>query len=461
MNYWYNAILKYDFSTFIGKTLATVNPGAVYAPGWHIDLIAEYLEAVRHGEITRLIINMPPRALKSTCVSVAWPAWLLAHNPSARIIAASYSMPLSLKHSLDCRLVIESDWYQEIFPGVTLTHDQNEKHKFITTLRGYRYASSVGGSITGEGGDFLIMDDPLNPTQARSRQSREAVSAWFEHTFASRLDNKKSGAIVLVMQRLHQDDLSGYLLEKKGWKHLCLPALFTDDQQYRFGLVQKKVKKSDTLQAREDAQTLMRLRREMGSAVFAAQYQQQPVAEAGRMARREWFARYKYSPSVPGRIVQSWDTAIKSSSQHDASVCLTAAEYQGKSYILDIRALRLEYPELRKLFLQMTGQWQPDAILIEDKASGQQLLQDMKRETTLPIIAVQPKTDKVTRFAAISAMCEAGRVVLPEQAEWLADFEQELFMFPHGKHDDQVDAFSQYLDWLRRQAGSRISLRNI
>lgn len=462
MNYWYYELLKYDFSTFIGKTLATVNPGANYEHSWHIDLIAEHLEAVRRGEIRRLIINMPPHALKSTCVSVAWPAWLMAHNPSSRIIAASYSLPLSLKHSTDCRLVMESEWYRLVFPDTQITHDQNQKHKFVTTERGYRYASSVGGTITGEGGDFLIIDDPLNPAQARSQNSRNEVAAWFEHTFASRLDDKRTGAIVLVMQRLHQEDLSGYLLDKGGWTHLSLPALFTENRIYDFGTVKKRILAGETLQhAREGKEELGRIKQEVGSHIFAAQYQQQPVTERGRMVSPAWFGRYNKPPVNPDRIVQSWDTAIKSQNHHDASVCLTVAEMDGKCYIRDVAVMRLEYPALRRAFVELTNQWRPDAILIEDKASGQQLLQDMRRETALPLVATRPKVDKITRFAAASTLCEAGRVILPEEAEWLPRFEQELFLFPDHKHDDQVDALTQYLDWLRSKGGRQPSLRNI
>ena len=176
MAYWYDALLKQDFSSFIGKTLSTVDPGATYLPNWHIDLIAEYLEAARRGDISRLIINMPPRSLKSVCVSVAWPAWLLGHDPRQRVIAASYAAPLSLKHSLDCRLVVNSPWYRQLFPEVKLTRDQNEKQKFMTTRRGFRFATSVGGTATGEGGNFLIIDDPINALQAYNEHWRNHVN---------------------------------------------------------------------------------------------------------------------------------------------------------------------------------------------------------------------------------------------------------------------------------------------
>ncbi|MFO0389875.1 MAG: phage terminase large subunit [Alphaproteobacteria bacterium] len=450
MTHWFERLLKADFTTFTGKTLMTVNPGALFMPNWHIDLIGEYLEAVRRGEIKRLIINMPPRALKSTCVTVAWPAWLLGHDPKCRIIAASYSSSLAIKHSLDTRLVMESSWYKTIFPNTRLVRGQNEKRKFVTTGRGYRFATSVGGSTTGEGGNILIMDDPMNPLQAMSAAKRERVAEWYSHTFATRLDDKRKGAIVLVMQRLHQDDLSGVLLARGGWEHLCLPAIATEDRIYDFGRMQKTMKEGEMMHPlREDQEIIERAKAELGSSVFAAQYQQQPVPQEGRMVRPWWFERYKELPEKIDRVVQSWDTAIKSGQGNDASVCITFGESEGKSYVLDVAVMRVEYPELKKAVINMAELWHPESILIEDKASGQQLLQDMRREFTLPVIGANPKGDKITRFAAVSAMCEAGKVMLPKRAPWLAAFEEELFSFPEGKNDDQVDAFSQYLDALR------------
>jgi len=462
MTQWYQDLLKCDLPTFIGKTLFAVDPGASYLPNWHIDLIAEYLEAARRAEITRLIINMPPRSLKSVCVSVAWPAWLLGHDPQSRIIAASYASSLSIKHSLDCRRVMTSQWYRKLFPEVALTRDQNEKHKFMTTQRGYRFATSVGGSTMGEGGNFLIIDDPVSPVQALNAHWRDHVNHWFDHTFASRLDNKKDGVIVLVMQRLHPHDLSGYLLAKAGWEHLNLPAVATKPEVHDFGRVSKKRDVGELLHpGREDVRLIERAKVELGSAAFAAQYQQQPVCEEGGMVRPWWFGRYKTAPVSADRRVQSWDTAIKSGQEHDASVCLTFAECEGRSYLLDARVFRREYPDLKRAFYALAEQWNPQTILIEDRASGQQLLQDVRRETLLPIIAIQPKNDKVTRFAAISAMIEAGRVVLPEQAAWLTDFEAELFAFPGGIHDDQVDALMQYLDWLRISVWERLRIRRL
>jgi predicted phage terminase large subunit-like protein len=461
---WYDNLLEADFSTFIGKTLATIDPSAEFLPNWHIDLIAEYLEAARTAQINRLIINMPPRALKSVCVSVAWPAWILGHDPRARIIAASYAASLSVKHSLDCRLLLSAPWYHAVFPQVKLARDQNEKRKFMTSKRGFRMASSVGASVVGEGGNFLIIDDPISPAQAMNKIWRNRVNNWFENTFSTRLDNKKTGVIVLVMQRLHREDLSGHLLEKGGWEHLCLPAIAVRAQKYDFGRVVKLRKAGELLHcARENVELIERAKIDLGSRAFAAQYQQDPLPEVGTMVRRDWLIRYGELPVSLNieRVVQSWDTAIKIGTKNDPSVCLTFIEFEGKSYLRDVRVKRLEYPDLKRFFYEHSEEYKPNVILLEDKASGQQLLQDAKRETHLPILAVRPKSDKVTRFAAVCAMIEAGKLLLPTHAPWLADFESELFAFPDAVHDDQVDALTQYLDWKRNQTWEKMRMRRL
>lgn len=458
----YNQLLKNDLSSFIGKTLLSCDPDAPYLPNWHIDLIAEHLEAARNGTLKRLIINMPPRSLKSICVSVAWPAWLLGHNPKSRIIAASYSSVLATKHSIDCRQVIQSPWYRQLFPEVELAYDQNEKSKFMTKQRGFRMATSVGGSLTGEGGNYLILDDPINPMQATSPLHRKLVNQWFDHTFASRLNDKRKGVIVLVMQRLHQDDLTGYLLEKGGWQHLCLPMVANEREVHDFGDIYKVREAGEFLHmGRENTETIERTKRELGSMAFAAQFQQQPVPEEGNMIRAWWFGRYKTLPLNVMRKVQSWDTAIKSGVRNDASVCLTFYEHEGHSYLLDAAVMRCGYPDLKKAVCNLYARWKPDALLIEDKASGQQLIQDLRREGEIPVIGLMPKNDKVTRFAAVSAMIEAGRLLLPEEAPWLAAFEDELLRFPNATHDDQVDALTQYLDWLRMGILEKLRVRTL
>ena len=436
------------FSLFLRRVVATTSPGANYAHNWHIDAIAAHLMACASGDIRRLIINIPPRMLKSTMVSVAWPAWLLGQDARARIMVASYAQNLSTKHSTDCRLVMQSPWYKRVFPQTRLSADQNEKDKFVTTARGQRLAVSVGGSAIGEGGNILIADDPLNPLQAHQQSGRDAANAWFDHSFATRLDDKLRGAIVIVMQRLHADDLSGYLLEKGGWEHLCLPAVAPQTTCIQLGSFMYERQQGEALHAaREPCSLLEATKREMGSANFAAQYQQAPMEQSSALIHRAWFARF--DEALQGRVIQSWDTGIKAAAAHDASACITFVQHEGMHYLIDVTQVRMEYPELKRLIVAHAERFRPEAILMEDKASGQSLLQDLKRETQLPLVAQLPKGDKLSRLVRVSPMIEAGRVALAKERPWLADFEAQLLAFPHASHDDMVDAFSQYLNWVR------------
>jgi predicted phage terminase large subunit-like protein len=457
-----DALLRTRLAAFTQKSFRTVDPGAAYKHNWHIDLIAEYLEACTRRQVKRLIINVPPRYLKSISVSVAWPAWLLGRNPSERILAASYSDRLSLKHSVDCRLVVRSDWYRRIFPGVHLTDDQDTKEKFVTTARGQRFATSVGGTATGDGGNFLIVDDPHNPKQALSPVQRQEALTWFDQTFCNRLDDKENGVIVLVMQRLHANDLAGHLLAKGGWEHLCLPAVAETRTIIDFGRVKLTREPGDILHPQREGQAAIdRQKVEMGSYAFAGQYQQRPAPAEGGLFKATWFQRYDKPQEKYMSVVQSWDTAIKASQIHDPSCCTTWGQKASGWDLLQVAVRRLEYPELKTFMLRQAEAWQPDAILIEDKASGQQLLQDLRRETTLPLIAIQPEADKITRASAISALVEAGKVYLPANAPWLTDYETEMLLFPNATHDDQVDSTSQFLNWSKNRAHAELRIRRL
>ncbi len=446
-----DAATAQNFSLFLRRALMSTAPGVQYEHNWHIDAIAEYLRACESGAVQRLIINLPPRMLKSTLISVAWPAWLLAKNPSERIMVASYAQSLAIKHSTDCRVVMQAEWYRRIFPHTQLSHDQNEKEKFVTTARGHRIAVSVGGAAIGEGGNFLIIDDPLNPLQASQYTQREAANRWFDHTFATRLDDKRRGAIVVVMQRLHAQDLSGYLLAKGGWEHLCLPAIAPQKTVIAVGDFSYERKHGEVLHAqREPAEILERTRLELGNANFSAQYQQQPLSAESQLVKPHWFARF--GKVAEGMYVQSWDTAMKAGATHDASACATFVMKDGMHQLVDMLEVRLEYPALKRLIVSHAARFCPEVILMEDKASGQSLLQDLRQETDLPLRACMPKGDKISRLVRVSPLLEAGKVALPQRAPWLMAFEQQLFNFPNHGHDDMVDAFSQYLNWRRESA---------
>ena len=459
----FDALLRLRLAAFTRKSFHTVDPGAEYKHNWHVDLISEYLEACTRREIKRLIINIPPRYMKSIAVTVAWPAWLLGKNPSEKIIAASYSHSLSLKHSTDCRLIIKSDWYHRAFPAVQLTDDQDTKEKFVTTQRGMRYATSVGGSVTGEGGNFLIVDDPHNPLQALSDIQRQHALTWFDQSFASRLNDKQNGVIVLVMQCLHSKDLTHHLMEKGGWERLCLPLVAETKTIIDFGRIKVSREPGDILHPeRENAEAVERLKRDIGSYAFAGQYQQRPAPSEGGIFKADWFKRYDRPQECYSRIIQSWDTAYKPGQMNDPSCCTTWGERTDGYDLLHVVTRRLEYPDLKALVVKQAETFGPNAVLIEDKASGQSLLQDLGRKTKIPLIGIQPEGDKTTRTMTVSAMVEAGKVALPQQAVWLTDYEMEMLTFPNAPHDDQVDSTTQFLSWIRtRTMASKPRIRSL
>ncbi|RYE14252.1 MAG: terminase, partial [Rickettsiales bacterium] len=424
-------------------------PGVKYDHNWHIDLIADYLTKAADSKIKRLIINIPPRSLKSTCVSVAWPAWLLARNPSARIMCASYSQILSIKHSTDTRLLISSEWYRDNYPNVKITYDQNEKSKFTTTKRGFRFATSIGGTATGEGGDFLIIDDPHNPVQASSQIKRQNAIDWFEQTFISRLDDKRKGVIVIVMQRLHEDDLTGHLMKKSPniWQNLKLPIIADSDQDIIIGKKKIYLKEGDILHKnRDNIEDINQLKIELGDYAFSAQYMQSPISATGNILKREWIRYYDKLPDV-NRIIQSWDTAIKATSNSDYSVCTVWAECDDGYYLIDLIRDRYEYPNLKKSIITLSDKYITGAILIEDKASGQSLIQDLKY-SNLPIISIKPIQDKITRFARVTSFFESSKVFIPSNSIFTSDYIKEILSFPNSLKDDQVDSTSQFLNWM-------------
>ena len=455
-----DAALRQDFVTFIQKTFNTVSPGDAYLHAPYIEAIAWHLRQCLEGKTKRLVITMPPRSLKSICASVALPAWALGRDPTSRIICASYSSDLTRKHANDCRTVLESDWYKRAFPGTRLHPNKNTEMEFMTTKRGFRLGTSVGGTLTGRGGKIIIIDDPMKPDEAMSEAKREAVKQWYDGTLYSRLDNKAEDVIILVMQRLHMDDLVGHVLEKENWVHLNMPAIAEADQVFEVGPGRFYERKEGEVlhPEREPKKVLDAIKETLGSYHFAAQYQQNPLPAGGNMVKWEWFQIYGELPTreANDRIVQSWDTASKAAELNDYSVCTTWLVKGNDYYLIDVVRERLEYPNLKKRVLKEYAKHQPSPLLIEDTGSGTSLIQELRRGG-LRLIPIKPEHDKITRMSAQSAKIEAGQVWLPEKAPWLDEFKTEILQFPNGRHDDQVDSMSQFLGWLdRRKRGIRI-----
>jgi predicted phage terminase large subunit-like protein len=448
-----------DLARFIKQTFAIVDPGSEYKHNWHIDYIAEHLEAAYEREILRLIINIPPRNMKSICGTVAFPAWILGQNPSEQVLCGSYSSKLSVKHSVDCRVVMESLWYSALFPDVVIASDQNEKSKYQTTQRGHRIATSVGGTAIGEGGNFLIMDDPVNPKQAMSETERDTANDWMDQSWSSRRNDPKTSVEIVIMQRLHSRDPTGHLLQEAedDWTHLVLPQEAESDTVITFprsGRVVKR-KEGDLLhEERIGQKEVASIKKRLGSYGYSAQQQQRPAPLGGGLVKLDWFRRYGARPgnNIIQKVSLSLDTAIKDKEINDPSVCGTFVETDAGHFLVDVWRDRVVFPDLKRitkgLILRCMDLFDqlPNEVLIEDKGSGQQLIQDLQRETNYAIIAMEPGgIDKVTRMANESPVIEAGQMWVPEEAPWLFDFEQEISNFPNAPNDDQVDMVSQYL----------------
>jgi predicted phage terminase large subunit-like protein len=445
----FNAVLRSDLKSFLHRCVLAVNPGASFVPNWHIDAIVCQLERIRRGEINRLIINLPPRYLKSIIASVTFPAFLLGQDPRRRIICVSYGAELAAKHAGDCRAIMQSNWYRGAFSGTQISRVcDSDIH---TTLRGFRKTTSVGGTLTGLGGDLIIIDDPQKATDAQSQALRDQANQWFSNSLLSRLDNKERGAIIVVMQRVHLNDLTGYVLENSGdWTVLSLPAIAETDERIQIGNDKFHIRQvGEALHPDyESLKTLNQLRREMGAELFQAQYQQAPVPSGGAMIRKQWLRYYDTPPERTSRmrVIQSWDCAGKEGALNSWSVCTTWLIVDKRDYyLLDVTRGRFEYPKLRQTALTLAERYDPTAILVEDTSAGIALGQELRQLGQYRVKSVQVERDKVTRLYVQAAKFEAGNVYFPRNAPFLLDLEAELLSFPQGKHDDQVDSMTQAL----------------
>src|SRR5271166_1468471 len=347
----YKALLQADFASFAAHCFRELNPRTPFAPNWHHEFIAAKLAAVREGRIRRLIINVPPRHLKSHMASVCFPAWCLGHDPSAQILCASYAEDLADKLSRDCRHILACDWFRQTFTPASrrgIKRCPSSKRR----PRGCRLATSVGGVLTGRGADIIIIDDPLKPEEALSQAQRQAANDWFDHTLYSRLNDNRTGAIILIMHRLHEDDLVGHVLAQEDWEVVRFPAIAEDDETWAFdtelGWHSFTRRRGEALHPEhQPLATIEQIRRTIGEYNFAGQYQQAPAPQGGGMVKAAWFRDYAPNerPDQFDRIVQSWDTANKASELSDFSVCTTWGIKGEDLYLLNVLRRRMEYPE--------------------------------------------------------------------------------------------------------------------
>jgi predicted phage terminase large subunit-like protein len=446
---------------FVKMAWPLVEPARPFVDGWHIRAICAHLQAVTEGLIRNLIINMPPRHMKSSLVAVLWPAWEWIDHPGNAFLTSAYADKLSIRDAVRARRVIQSAWYRERWgDSFRLTADQNAKVRYDNDRGGYRIATSVSGLGTGEGGDRIVVDDPINVKEATSEAVRESTNTWWDETMSSRGNDPRTVAKVIVMQRIHHDDLVGHILEKmksgdgERYDLLCLPAEFERAMPpTSIGWTDPRTTPGELLwPERFGRPEVDALKSALGSYAAAAQLQQHPTPRGGGVFKLEWFRQRWHQPPVVGMKRVSVDCANKKTELNGNSYSVAGAfrEFDNQGFLLDLWRERVEYPDLKRKVISFCEKHTPNECLIEDKGNGIALIQDLRANTRIPVIAIEPEGEKEMRAQRTSPSCEAGLLVLPYSAPWMIDFETELTQFPMSAFNDQVDMLTQYLDRFAR-----------
>lgn len=448
-------IYRQDLLAFIHRSFLELNPAATFEYNWHLELIAQSLEDVAHGNCRRLIINVPPRHLKSHSASIAFPAWFLGHFPEKQVACVSYAQDFSDTLARHSRRLMDSAFYQALFE-TRISRKRDTVADFETTRGGFRFSTSVGGGFTGRGGDVIVIDDPLKADEALSDVRRESVNQWFDNTLRSRLNKQVEGAIIIIMQRLHADDLVAHVRRAEDWRVLSFSAIAEEDESYEirnpYHTFRFRRKEGDVLQpSLTPRPVLERLRNAMTLYHFAAQYQQNPQPPSGNIVKREWLKFYtpEEKPDDFGTILQSWDTAVTDTELANFSVCTTWGVKDRKAYLLDVFRRKLLFPDLKRSIETHAELHNATVVLIEDKSSGSSLIQQLRAEG-LSKVRAAPTLDgnKIMRLNGQTPMIEGGFVLFPKRADWLDSYLNELLSFPSSNYDDQVDSTVYALAWI-------------
>jgi predicted phage terminase large subunit-like protein len=475
-----------SFYAFLKQAWPWIEGNIPFVDGWHISCICEHLEAVSLRQIKNLLINIPPRCSKSSIISVAFPAWCWLHNSHERFMYASYALSLSLRDSVKCRRLILSPWYQERWGHIfKLVGDQNTKGRFDNTSTGYRIATSSGSAATGEGGSILITDDPNNAGE--SEVQRENKIDWWTGVWSTRLNDKKNDCRIVVQQRIHERDITGFILshdDLNEWTKLILPMEFEKKRKASTIILpttngkiweDPRKKEGELLwPARIDEKELKSLKQALGSEyTISGQLQQRPSPETGGIIKKNWFHWWKdVSPPQIEFVIQSWDTALTAKEMSAYSACTTWGVFYDQNHIENVILLsmwrgRIEYPQLREIAKRLyfdyrdTGKERNpifkgrpvDMCLIEAKASGDPLIQDLATAGIRAIPFVPNKYgDKIQRVRLITPLIEGGRVWLPARAPkydillpYADEFLESIACFPNAESRDLVDTMAQAL----------------
>lgn len=451
-----------SYSEYLRAAWHVVEPGTEFMPNWHIDLIAEYLQAVQLRQFRFLAINMPPRYLKTGCVSVFWPTWTWTWEPESRWIFASYDQSLSTDISTTRRTVIESEWYQGHFGHIVrMAKDENLKGEFSNDRRGRMVSTSIGAKVLGKGGNFIVIDDPIDPERAYSRAYRDQATRFIRQTLYSRLNDKRRGVMVMVMQRLHVDDPTAMLVQEMGWTLLKIPAIAPKPQQYSFPISGKILHRQagDILwPEREGEEELALMRKTLTEYGWASQYQQEPVPVGGAMVKFEWIRYYDVLPLRFDEVISTWDLTFTDTSRSDYVVGQVWGRLGATKYLLDQLRDRMGFTKAKAAMRAIKEKWpQMRAMYIEEKANGHATIEDMRKETS-GVLGYDPKDrDKITRLAANLTEFESGCVLMPkpELQPWVTGYVERLCAFPSVDFDDEIDCTSMALEKMQKQQRQR------
>lgn len=457
---------------FTRQAWSIIEPGNQFRNNWHIEAVAQHLEAVYNGDINNLLINIPPGSMKSILVSVMWPAWMWINDPSLRILNASYGEDLAVRDARKTRDIITSEWFQERWPQVQIVKGDDQKTKYSLTERGWRMATSVGGRATGEHPDIKIVDDPHSAKQASSDAERQTALDWFDTTLSTR-GVSRGARTVVVMQRLHEQDISGHIInDLSDYEHLFLPMRYekaTAKRRTLLGFSDPRTVEGELLwPAMFPEKVLVKLEASLGQYGTAGQLQQRPAPAGGGILKTEFLQLWPASKTLPDFtcVIQSWDTAFTQKTTGDPSACTTwgAFTHEGRqcAMLLDARADHMSYPDLKKAVIEDWGavygenKRHADFVLVEKKASGQSIIQDLQ-VAGIPVRAYNPgRADKVTRAHMMAPILEMGVLYLLESfaepgkpVKWARPFVKELEDFPNGAHDDMTDTASQCIIYMR------------
>lgn len=485
------SLLSESLYEFVKAAWHVVEPGTEYRDNWHIRVICEHLEAVTRGDIRNLIVNIPPRHMKSLIISVMWPAWEWVSAPGRKWLFSSYGDELATRDAVKTRRLIQSNWYQSrwcdpaIWPkAFRLTSDQNQKTRYENDWLGHRISTSVGGLGTGEGGDRIVVDDPHNVLKAESETVRKTTLTWWQETMSTRGNDPSTVAKVIIMQRVHESDLTAVCLKQGGYEHLCLPAEFEPDHptlsSTSLGFKDPRKKAGELLWLSRFPETELRaLKKALGEYGTAGQLQQRPTPRGGGSFKSKFLRLYPPERKLPGFefIVQSYDTAYTEQTANDPVACTVWGVWTNHTkdarnvMLLDAWGDHMNYAALRnrmikyykEKFGKVEGDVQrpgrrTDVVLVETKGSGISLLQEL-RSARIPAESYNPgRADKHARAERIMPLYELGVVWIPESrkesgkcVEWARDFVEELGKFgpETAAHDDYVDTLTQTLIYLK------------